>query len=265
MGKDFVIDDSTHSGILRPAGFGTGLIPRDFNRTPMRAVQMATIPRSEWSARIKEMKETKSRLSDIWRRGDAGKPILHLDQGPIGYCWGHSTAHAMYAMRAVGNQPFVPLSAFAVCATLVDGRDEGGWGALSLDFITKRGIPNQAFWPQGSRNLSHGTVECWQNAALHKASEQWVDVSAEVWDRDLSFDQVMTCLLLRIPVIADFNWWGHSVCLLDPEEISPGSFGPRLVNSWAGWGDDMGMAVLEGSRAIPDNATALRTVTYSAI
>lgn len=263
MFRDIRIDDGTSSDLLYPAGFGRGLIPRRYDVQPMRAVTMDTIPRGEWSARIKEKRETKSRLSDIWRTGNNGKAIAHLDQGQVGYCWGHSTAHAVYAIRALNNQPFVPLSAFAVCATLVNGRDEGAWGALSLEFITKNGIPSQAFWPQGSRNLAYGTKECWSNAAQHKADEAWVDVAAEVWDRDLSFDQVATCLLLNVPVIGDFNWWGHSVALLDLEEPTPGSFAVRIVNSWPGWGDDMGMALIEGGRAVPDNATALRTVTYS--
>lgn len=262
--SDFIIDDAAGSDLLFPVGCGRGLVPRDFKATPMRAVQMATIPRSEWSARIREQIELKSRLSDVWRTGNGGQPIRHLDQGAVGYCWSHSSAHAVYAVRAVNNQPFVPLSAFAVAATIKNGADEGAWGALSLDFIAKRGIPDQKFWPQGSRSLSHGTAECWENAARHKADEAWVDVAAPVWDRDLSFDQVATCLLLGQPVILDFNWWAHSVCGLDLVEVEPGSFGIRIVNSWAGWGDDMGMAVLRGRQAVPDNATALRTVTASA-
>lgn len=263
MPDQLIIDDATHSDTLFPAGQGRGLVPRDFAATPMRAVVMDTIPRSEWSARLKEQLQQKSRLSDVWRTGDAGRPIRHLDQGPVGYCWGHSTVHAVYAVRATNNQPFVPLSAFAVCATIKNGADEGAWGALSLDFISQRGVPAQAFWPQGSRDLSKGTVACWENAARHKAGEAWVDVAAPVWNRDLSFDQVATCLLLGQPVICDFDWWGHSVCALDLVEVEPGSFGLRIVNSWAGWGDDMGMAVIRGGQAVPSNATALRTVTAS--
>lgn len=252
-----VIDVDATPGVLFPAGFGRGTVPRDFAAQPlrMRAVQMPTIPRSEWSARIREQKDTGSRLSDLWR----ASRLEHLDQGQVGYCWAHGPAHALMAVRAVQNLPPVKLSAFAVAATIKSGADEGGWGALALQFMSERGIPEQSFWPQGSRSLSYGTPECWANAALHKAGEQWADVAAPVWDRNLSFDQVATCLLTGVPVVGDFDWWGHCVCLLDLVEVEPGSFGVYIVNSWAGWGDDLGGAVLRGSRAVPDNAVALAT------
>jgi hypothetical protein len=251
-------------------GGSRGLVPRDYEAMPMRSVEMPLKPRSEWSALIRQMETEKSRLSDIRLTGDAGQPIPSLDQnsgrndGRWGYCWAHSSVHAVMALRARDLQPYVPLSAFAVAATIKNGRDEGGWGAQSLDFITSRGVPAQSFWPQRNVDLRNGTPECWANAALHKVSEGWVDVAHPLWDRHLNFDQVATCLLSRIPVVCDFNWWGHSVCALDLVETSPGQFGIRIWNSWGdGWGDK-GMGVLAGSKAIPDSATAPRVVTASA-
>lgn len=264
MPIDLIIDDTTPHDILYPAGFGQGLVPRDFSAQPVRAVQMDTIPRSEWSARIKEQIERKSRLSDVWRTGDAGKPIKHLDQAQSNYCWAHASVHAVYAVRAVNNQPFVNLSAYGVAATIMKGRNDGGWSALALQFIGEKGVPPQSRWPQGSFNLGYGTPDCWNDAAGFKAGETWVDVAAPYYDRDLSFDQVATCLLLGEPVPVDLLWWGHAVCALDLVEVEANSFGIRIVNSWLGWGDDMGMAVLRGKQAIPDNAVSLRTVTASA-
>lgn len=252
-----LIDHATPTDVLFPADRSRGLVERDYAATPMRAVQMPLIPRSEWSARIKEMEATKSRLSDL--RGN----IPSLDQNGIGYCWAHSSTHAVTLLRAVAGLPYVPLSAFAVATTIKGGRDEGGWGALSLDFISDRGVPDQKYWPQQSRDLSHGTPECWANAALHKVTEGWVDVAAPQWDRSLSFDQVATCLLSRIPVVCDFNWWSHSVCGLDLVEVEPGSFGVRIWNSWSdSWGD-RGTGVLRGSQAIPDGAVAPRVTRPS--
>lgn len=260
-----LIIDTDKPGWDSALSFGAcGTVPRNYEITPMRAVNMPLIPRSEWSDRIKEQVATKSRLSDVRNTGNAGQPIPSLDQNPWGYCWAHSTTHAVMILRAKDNQPYVPLSAFAVAATIKNGRDEGGWGAQSLEFATQRGIPDQKFWPQKDASLSHGTAECWANAALHKPTEAWVDVSAPQWDRDLSFDQVATCLLTGVPVVGDFNWWGHSVCLLDLVEPTPGSFGVRIWNSWGdGWGEK-GLAVVTGSKAIPDGATAPRVVTAAA-
>ena len=252
--------------IVNPAAWGAGsrgLVPRDFSAMPMRAVQMPLIPRSEWSARIKQMEAEKSRLSDIRLTGNNGQPIPSLDQGNKGYCWAHSTTHAVMLLRAVNNLPYVPLSAYAVACIIKGYQDEGGWSALSLDFAVNRGIPSQDKWAQGSMSRSNDNPETWANAALHKVSESWVDVAAPVWDRDLNFDQVATCLLSRIPVAVDLMWWGHAVCALDLVETSPGQFGIRIWNSWGDSFGDRGMGVLAGSKAIPDNAVALRAVTAS--
>lgn len=263
-----LIDDATPNDVLFPAGFATGLVPRDYGAQmlqPVNTVEMPTIPRSEWSARIKEMERTGSRLSDVRRTAVGGRPMPSLDQNPWGYCWGHSATHAVMLLRARDNQPYVPLSAFAVCATIKKGADRGGWGADALQFASDRGIPSQALWPQKDADYRrHDTPEVWADAAKHKVSEGWVDVSAPVWGRKMSFDQVMTCLLCRVPVVMDLNWWGHSVCGMDPVEVEPGSFGVRILNSWSdAWGD-LGESVLRGERAVPDNATAPRTVTAAA-
>lgn len=261
---------------LFPGDKGTGLIPRDYDAFPrgyyrgVEAVDIPIIPRSEWSERVKDMEANKSRLSDIRLSGNAGQPIPSLDQGQWGYCWAHSTTHAVMLLRAVQNLPYVPLSAFAVAATIKGGRDEGGWGALSLEFAMSRGVPTQAFWPQQDAKLSHGNSACWENAALHKVTEGWADLAVAVYDRDLSFDQEATCLLSCKPVIKDENWWGHSICGMDLVELNPSldlmdpnRWGVRIWNSWGdSWGD-RGTSVLKGRQAISDAATAPRVTTPS--
>lgn len=248
-----------------------GLVPRDYTRHPVGsvsgsmayAVDMPTIPRSEWSARIKEMVETKSRLSDMRLVGNGGQPIPSLDQNGQGYCWAYSTTMAVMMLRMIMNLPYVRLSAHATACVIKNFRDEGGWCGLSMERQVSHGTPSVEFWTEKSMSRSHDKPETWANAALHKVTEGWVDVQAAVYDRNLTFDQVMTCLLCRVPVAADFNHWSHSVCLLDPVEVEPGSFGVRLINSWTdSWGD-RGMAVMQGGKAIPDGAVAPRAVNPS--
>lgn len=259
-----IIDDANFGNFLpggARAGGGFGCVPRDPAVTPVRAVNMPTIPRSEWSDRIKEQVRLKSRLSDVRMTGDNGQPIPCLNQGQWGYCWAHSTTMAMMVRRAAHGLPYVPLSAFAVAATIKHGANEGGWGALSLDFASKRGIPSQALWPQGDANPARGTPDVWADAAKHRVTDAWVDLAVQAWDARLSFEQVATCLLLGEPVVLDFNWWGHSVCGLDLVEVSSGQFGVRIINSWGDGWEDRGMAVLTGSKAIPDGASAVAVVT----
>lgn len=251
---------------------GRGYVERDFKVNPvgcyenvpaMKDVNIQLYQPSDYSALCKSRVETKTRLSDIRMRGNFGKMIPSLDQGQVGYCWAHSSVGAVQILRAILNLAYVPLSAYAVAATIKNGRDEGGWGALSLEFIMKYGVPSQALWPQGDRNTHLWTPDCQANAALHKVTDGWVDLEAAVYDRTLSKQQVCTLLLSRIPVVLDYNWWGHSVLGLDLVEIEPGDFGVLILNSWGDGWKDHGMAVLRGSQAWPDGAVAPTTVTAS--
>lgn len=269
MANEVVIDDSNFMWHMDPVVDGIpvskGLIPRDYSKYPvgylncapgMHAVDFPLIPRSEWSDRIKQMEAEKSRLSDIRCTGNAGGIIPSLDQNGKGFCWAHSSTGAIMILRAVMGLPYVPLSAFAVACMIKNFQDEGGWGAQSLDFITQKGVPSSQFWPMQSMERSNDNPATWANASLHRATAGWVDLQAAQYDRKLSFDQVGTLLLSRVPVVGDFNWWSHSVCLLDLVETSPGQFGVRILNSWGDSWSDRGMGVLSGDHAVPDGAVA---------
>jgi hypothetical protein len=261
-----LIHDTTSNDILFDPNFGRGLVERDLSAQPMKTLptQLPLIPRSEWSVRIKEKKQLGSRISDIRRSsGPKGGAIPSLNQGQWGYCWAHSPTMGNMLLRALMGQPYKKLSAFMVAAIIKNGRDEGGWGALALEFIENYGQPTVDLWPENDASLTRKTAAMMADAAKHKVTADWADLDSAVYDRDLSFDQVATLLLSNVPVVGDFNFWGHSVILMDLEEVEPGSFGVRGLNSWSDdWGD-LGEFVLQGSRAVPDNAVA--TLTTKAI
>lgn len=265
---DFLIDDDTPFDVAVPKGVSRGYVERDFKEDPIEMFaapsEMTLIPRSEWDARIDEQEALQSSLEHLRLFGNNGQMVPSLDQGQYGYCWSHSTTHAVMLTRMVANQPYVPLSAFAVAATIKNYRNEGGWCGLSAKFARERGIPAQSFWPQKSMSRSNNNDQTWNNAALHKVTEDWVDLTRAVYDNVMTFDQVATCLLSNIPVALDFNWWGHSVAGLRLVRVEAGSYGIKIWNSWTdGWGD-RGMGVLRGSRAKPDNAVGLRVSRASA-
>lgn len=271
MPNEIVIDAATPDRVLFPNGMGHGLIPRNYSLYPrgcygsVQAVDMPIIPKSEWSDRIREKVAAKSQLSDIRLTGNNGGIIPSVDQGQRGYCWAHSGTSATILLRAAMGQPYVDLSAYAIACIIKNYRDEGGWGAAGLDFITARGIPSGQFWPQKSVDRANDNPATWANAALHKVAEGWVDLVPAAYDRKLSFEQVATCLLCNIPVIADYNFWSHSVCLMDLTEPSPGRFGVRLWNSWGDSWSDRGMGLLDPQKAPPDGATAPRTTLPSVV
>lgn len=261
---DLIIDDSTSNDILFPSGCGTGAIPRDplVQPLPMMAVDIPTIPRSEWSARIKEMKDTKSRVSDIARRSNWKRAI----QWGYGYCWAHSSVNAATLNRVSRGMPHKQLSAFFVASIIKNGRDEGGWSPQSFEFMQKNGCCEKQFWPENTSDLSYNTQAARDNAALYKIVEGWVDLGRAVYDRTLTFDQIFSLALSRITGTLDLAWWGHSIAFCDPEEVEPGSFGLRIANSWPdGWGDDMGMGVLREEKCQPMSAVAVRSITVSGV
>lgn len=255
-----------------------GLIPRDLSAFPRgcyrscKAVDVPLIDMTQWPDRIKGKEAAKSRLSDVRLAGNKGQPIPSLDQDGIGYCWAHSSTSANMLLRALANLPYVPLSAFAVAATIKKGADEGGWGAQSLDFLMDRGQPSQDIWPQGDRNYAKyaNNQACWDNAAQHKVTEGFIDLAQEEWARDLSKQQIGSLLLSDVPVVADYNWWSHSVLAIDLVDLypnksatDPSRYGIRIWNSWADSWSDRGMGVLSDSKAWPDGAVAPRQSVVS--
>jgi hypothetical protein len=277
-----------------------GLVPRDwethpagcYKSAPATSIDMPVIDQSEWSQRLKDKVAAKALLSDIRMTGNNGGVIPSLDQNGKGYCWAHSSTSAVTMLRAVANDPYVPLSAYAVACIIKGYADEGGWGAQSLDFVTERGVPSAAFWPMQSMSHSNDKPETWANAKLHRVTEGWVDVAVQQYDRRLTFAQVATCLLCDVPVVVDFNWWSHSVCAVDLVEGASarsrtraasgkkaslrqfeaiwdvdgeaGGFGVRILNSWGDSWSDHGMGTLAGQKAIPDGAVAPRVTIASA-
>ena len=185
-------------------------------------------------------------------------------------CWAHSCTAAAILLRAVAGMPYVRLSAYAVACIIKNYRDQGGWGAQGLDFIRERGVPSVEHWPEKSVDRSNDNPATWENAALHKVSEGFIDLDEPQYDRRLTFQQVGTCLLSNIPVVGDFNWWGHSVCVMDLVDVDTSKpatdmrrYGVRIWNSWRdSWGTN-GTGVLTGSKAIPDGATAPRSIALS--
>lgn len=262
MANEIIIHDGNYRQFLNEVVDGEtvsyGCIPRDESVQPrqMKAVEFPLIPKTEWSTRIREMTETRSRLSDLRMIGDAGRPIPSLNQNGQGYCWAYSATMATMMLRLKVGSPYVPLSAHGVACKIKSFADEGAWGALGLDFISKNGAPSQSLWPQGSMSRSHDTNATWADAAKYRVTKSWADLESPVYNRNLTFQQVMTLLLNRIPVVADYYWWGHSVCLIDPVEVEAGSFGVRLINSWGDNWSDRGTGVIQGEKAIPNGATA---------
>lgn len=276
---DYVIDDGNASD--REQGGIRGLIPRNYSANPVGSYEgsvtfdklndeLPLIPWEDMPDMIADKVANKSQLSDI-RDTAYGSPFPSLDQNGQGYCWFYSGTGGIMLLRAKANMPYVRLSAHAGAWVIKNGRDQGGWGAQGLDFQRERGVPSVKFWAEKSMDgKKYNTPETWENAALHKVSEGFIDLDAAQYDRKLSAQQVLTCLIRDIPVIADYNDWGHSVILMDAVDAFPNlsnrdmlRYGVRGLNSWTDqWGAN-GTFVRVKNKAIPNGSVAPRAVVVS--
>jgi len=263
---EIIINDSNYNDFVSPVVDGEikvrGLIPRDYSQCPVgymacaKPFDLPLIPESEWEERLAAQRAAKAQLSDVRNRGMNGQPMPSRDQNGKGYCWAHSGTSAHLIVRAMQGQPYADLSAFAVACIIKGFRDQGGWGSQGVEFMAERGIPTSEFWPQKSMKRDNDNPRTWENAKLHRITE-WMDMEPG------NKAQLVTCLLSGIPVVSDFNWWGHSVCTLDLVSIKP--FRTRIWNSWGdGWSEN-GTGILEGGKAVPDGMLAPRVATASKI
>ena len=205
-----------------------------------------TVPRSQWHERIKAGQGTF--LSDLIKQ----KGIQAKDQNGLGYCWVYGSTRAVEVQRAVQGLVTLDLSPESVGGPCTDWRNQGGYAGEAFDQLQNYGACETRFM-DAPHSLRHNRWEPgWQdNARLHEAVD-WYDI-------DTSYDEVITCLLERVPVAAGLDWWGHLVCFLDAVVLPDGSVGVLFQNSW---GEDWptpganGLACLTEGKATPDGAAA---------
>jgi hypothetical protein len=250
-----IINDQNADQFISPIIDGDhrsrGLIPRNYGSHPVGYIPAAPpmpdeelIPESEWADRLAEQQATKSSLLDL--RQQEYETLKSLDQDGYGYCWAFSTTKAVMYARTKAGQPRERLSAWGVAAIIKGYRDEGGWGAESLEWIVQNGIPSLDVWPQAQVKRALDTPQMRADAAKRKVTEWWDGSN----NRELAKKQMVTAYLQGIPCVCDYNWWGHSVCGIAVVSLNP--FRCAIDNSWGEKAGDKGIYILEGQKAIPD-------------
>lgn len=264
--------DKDGHDMFHPAGQMKGLVPRDYSIDPpsmfAQPDQMKVIDPTEWDARYDASEEAKDSLEHIYLGGPNGEPRFeNLDQNGQGFCWAYSTGHSIMLDRLVQGLPIVRLNPHAAALIIKNGRDEGGWCGLSAKWARENGYAVEGTgagqWPLHAMSMKYDTPALRQQMAKFKILEDWVDLTRQVYDQNLTSKQLATCGFNNIPCPSDFNWWSHSVCQVRWVRIERGSWGPLILNSWKGWGRH-GLAVLRGSQAIANGAVATRVTSTTA-
>jgi len=206
------------------------------------------IPRSEWQARIKEMEETKTRLSDLIRK----RKSPCKNQSSTNFCWFNSPTRCteIIIMQQRDGLPVVLSPASGACQ-VTNFRNVGGWGRDALAWIVEHGLNDVNDWPANAIDHKYLTAENKAKALLNRVLE-WTELKPR------NIDQLISMLLRRIPVACGYNWWGHETTAIDPVWLD-GTAATRNENSWGPDYGDQGMFILQGSRMLPDDAVAPRT------
>lgn len=257
MPGELIITDSTPAYVTAvPKDQSKGLkLPRSMpapgeRRNATAFPKELLIPRSEWQARIKEIEETKTRLSDIANR----RNLPCKDQGQTNYCWINAPTYAMEQLRVAQGQKMVILSAASGGAKIKGFRNVGGWGQEALEFIAENGLVPQDRWPMNAIVRQYDTDENWKLAKKYRCLEWWsLDPNND--------DELISCLLRRWPVAVGYNWWGHEVTAVDAVWLD-GTHAGRIRNSWTmNWPTQgaMGYGILQGRKLTPDDAVVPRS------
>lgn len=273
-----ILDTDSHdrgemAAMFHPKGQEKGYVERDYNLYPEPMFQapseMELIPESEYDARYDEQEANQSSLEHIYLSGPNGGPaFVNLDQNGDGYCWSYSTGHSIMIDRLAQNLPPVRLNPHGPAAIIKHGANQGGWCGESAQFGRENGYPVEGTapgqWPKWSRDYrKYDTPECRAQMALHKIVEDWVDLTRQVYDQNLTERQCATCGFNNIPGPRDYNFWSHSVCGLRWVRVERGYWGQLILNSWYQWGR-FGLAVLTGSKRTCNGGLGTRMTTASA-
>lgn len=220
--------------------------------TPFAAA-FKLIPRSDWSAMLKEQIRLKARFSDHCK-------FPAYSQNGTNYCWINGPAQVMTAQRLRQGLPLRILSAASGGCLIKNYRNVGGNELPAIEWISRNGLCTVDKWPNAAIDRRYDTDQTRRDRVHYKATE---------WISCRGFDEFATCCLLGMGGAIAYYWWMHVVTICDLVEIEPGHFGFRIRNSHGvNWGAKnehgyAGFAVFAEGKGTPGSGVMLQQVTPS--
>lgn len=179
-------------------------------------------PRSEWSARIKEKKERKTRVMDF-------QNFKAHDQDGHPSCWRNGPAHAFTTRRVIQGLPLVYISGMSLCPNHGDtGGDEFDAG----NYLVTDGGASFETWDNNDTNWRLDSTPAVQESRKHHTASAIYTLNSD--------DEWMTATLMNpvFPTAMAFNRWSHVISGGDGDEPEAGVFGMIDRNNW---GEDYGV------------------------
>lgn len=208
----------------------------------LEAAGISLIPESKWVDLIKAGQGTF--LDTIARPVQPCK-----DQDGLGYCWVYGTTNCAEVARITANLPYIALSPESIGGPLTNWRNQGGWGGDAVQQYLSTGACANVYMDSANSLSPSRWKSGWEADRANFKALLSLDVK--------SWDEVITLLLLRIPLTAGYNWWSHEVALYAPTVLSNGQVGLIFRNSWGdSWGDS-GFSTLNKSKGTPDDCQAI--------
>lgn len=222
-------------------GFGTGYESRDYDEFPMNGLEFAAardIPSFSQNEILDLIAEKTAKKTWVRDKCDAvGSKVKN--QSSSSYCWGHAPVRGMEVDYVLQGGVVKVLSAFYLCSTIKNGRNQGGSGIVAAKFAHERGTCLESM--HAPMNFKVNTsAEAKENAALHQITA-WEDLDPSdklaIWTR----------IVLDMPVTVGIPSWTHEV-LLTFLVNDNGTIREGFDNSWGtSWGTN-GRGVLTGSK-----------------
>jgi hypothetical protein len=152
---------------------------------------------------------------------------------------------------AASGLPHVELSATMVACLAKNYRKVGGNTFDAIPIMHSIGVCSTQLWPLNQINRKYDTPAMRADAQQRRLAE-WFELKPN------NFDYAASALLLGFPVILGLAWWGHMILGLQLVQTSRGGYGILIENSWGESYGDLGLAVLEESRATAFDQAAVR-------
>ncbi len=237
----------------------SGYIPRDYSSHPSGYQSCAPsapddwlVDEAEWDERLREQQ---ARLASLWDLREMYYSFLRsLNQTNHPLCWAFSTTKAEMYLFAAEGTPII-LSPWWTAGVANGWRNQGGWGASSLDGAARIGpVPMEDCPDFTSRYDTSAT----RAIAAKRRVIEWYDGSE---DRDRNRHIMISSFLLGLPNVLDFNDIGHSMAGCRIIQLKP-----KLIiacdNSWDAIDQygAKGTYQKSGNAAIPDGVVVPRVI-----